>query len=296
MVRVLAAREGIHRADATLRVRYGGGLIAEDLPEEEADRLAADLAPLGVRCRKVPEDSWGIVPRGYHVKALEFVEGTILAKVLDEDELVIPEEEAFGIDVYLFAPEVEGTERDDEGGRSTRWVRSRWVWEGRRAPKGPTDRWGSGGRYTRAGRVLESELVPPGEGPILSEGAQAFLERLAEAGLEDAELRATVYCHEPTGPLHVRKDRFDYSCLGDRKKAHSVDNFLNLVAVLAGRLPEALNRDAVERFLRTLDPQEILRSKREQTENFHRWVYQWARIGFAQRERERGDGEKGERA
>ena len=34
----------------------------------------------------------------------------------------------------------------------------------------------------------------------------------------------------------------------------------------------------VERFLETLEPTSILRSKEEQVENFHRWLAQWARI------------------
>lgn len=278
MGRILAARLGVAHADAVARVRYGEGLIAEDLSEPEADGLAEDLRVLGVRSRRVPAESWGIVPRGYHVRAIEFLEDTILARVHDDEDLVIPTEEAFGIDVYIFAPHLERPDRADDGGKTSRGRRGRWLWEEHRAPGGGADRWGSGGRYARAARARASELIVPGEAPVLSRRAQDLLERLGESELESADLRATLYCREPTGPLRIRKDRFDYSCLGDRKREHSVDNFIELLDALVVRLPGALNGDAVRRFLRSLDPADILRTKEEETENLHRWVYQWARI------------------
>lgn len=278
MGRVLAASVGIPHSDAMVRLRDGAGLIAEALREEEADALASQLAELDVRCRKVPAESWGLVSRGTQVRSLEFHEDLVLAKVRDESELVIPGDSVFGIDVYVFAPHVEGTDRETETRGRSRSGASRWAWEGVRRERKRTDPWGGGGRYARASRALAAGLIPPGEELQIGPRVHALIEKMSEEGLESAELRATVYCLEPIGPLHIRKDRFDYSCLGEKKKENSVENFLVLLEEIRARFPFARNREVVERFLETLEPTSILRSKEEQVENFHRWLAQWARI------------------
>jgi hypothetical protein len=173
------------------------------------------------------------------------------------------------IDLHGLAPESRIEEARDGSGlepNSRRGSASRWAAEGILAP----DADGLDGSVPRAlGNV--------------SPRARGLLERLAEEEWSGVELTLTLFCAEPTGPLHVRKDRFDYSCLGELKMRHSLDNFLILAEEVLAAFPGLWNREPVEEFLRSLDPARIVRFKKEEVQNLHRWILQWIRIDEEER-------------
>ena len=86
----------------------------------------------------------------------------------------------------------------------------------------------------------------------------------------------------------IAKDDCDFSCLGEQKQSHSLDNFLLLLDEVLAYLPTAWNREPALQFLRTLNPQTISRSKEEEARNFDRWMLQWVRLSRQDYEDEPG--------
>ena len=126
----------------------------------------------------------------------------------------------------------------------------------------------------------------PGRISDLSPRGKALLEKLSEEEHDSVEFRLTLYCADPTGPLHVRKDRFDDSCLGEQQRNHSIDTVLTLIEEITSSLPDLWNRELAEAFVRDLDISRVLRFKREEVQNLHRWMHYWIREEVERRGRE----------
>lgn len=240
IAKALAAALHWPLTDAIVRTRYGRGILAEGLDEELSRTLRDRLAEIGVAAEIVDESRWRVAPRGYQAVALEFLPDVMLARLQNDQELVIPKQDVFALDAYGLRPEETGAV--PKGDLSPR------------APKVPLESHG--------------EIV-------LTSAGRKLLEMLKAHEHPDMELRLTIYCAEPFGALHIRKDRFDYESLGARRRLHSLDNYLALLELLLDEFPDVWNRETVEAFLRDLDPSAIFRWKREEVENFHRWVLYW---------------------
>ena len=104
------------------------------------------------------------------------------------------------------------------------------------------------------------------------------MQRLVDEELEELYLLLTLYCPPPIGPLRIRRNDFNYSSLGERKVSHSLDNFLQLLEQLVDFFPDAWNRAKIAEFLNDLDPKPIFYFKREEVQNFDRWMMQWVRL------------------
>jgi hypothetical protein len=274
--RLLACHLPVHATDATARVRYGGGLIAKDLPDDIAAELALRLGEIGVRTRKIASSRWAAAPRGSRVAALELGEDALTASLRGRVSLLtVPRRDVLGLRVHGVAAERPPGEDARNGGRR------------KRAQAEP-------GTST----LVEEAVASGAEGSLLSPRGSEVLRRLRENGIASMEMHITLYCAEPGpaagevergwlwSPLRIAKGDFDYSSLGEQKQAHSLDNFLILLEELLAWLPDAWNRETAERFLSSLDPLDILHFKEEEAENFDRWMLEWVRIESAGREAE----------
>jgi len=270
--RLLAYHLSLHPTDAIALVRYGGGLVAENLPDDVATRLIAQLDAIGVKTHKIDAGQWGIVSPGKRAFALEFVEGAVLARVSSKEDLVIPGEDVVGIHFYALLPDREPEVEEFEPGRRAR--KKRRAARSRSAasplPWSPP----AGESWAEGASADPSMLSPRG---------RALFEKLASQGQTRIEFHLTFYCTDPSGPIRVSKSRLDYSCLGEQKKQHSLDNFLTLLDEVVARFPHAWNREVAEGFLRDLDPSRILYFKEEEAENFDRWMLQLVRIELAEK-------------
>jgi hypothetical protein len=272
MGRLLACHLPIHAADATAMVRYGGGLVARDLPAGLAGELALRLGEIGVLTRTIESSRWAAAPRGSRATSLEFRAETLTATLRGRPyRVAVPRPDVLGIRVHGITVESPREEDGERGGRRRK----------RPAPAPGI-------------AVLEETAVGP-EAALLSPRAREILRRLKENGIASMDLHLTIYCAEPRrpageeagwrwSPLRIAKSDFDYSCLREQKQAHSLDNFLILLEDVLAYLPEAWNREAAARFLASLDPLEILQFKEEEAENFDRWMLEWMRIERAERD------------
>jgi hypothetical protein len=274
--RLLAAQLPIHPTDAIAQVRYGGGLIAKDIQGETADRLSGLLEELGVRVRKVGADEWGVTSPGHSVFALEILEEVLLARLLPGDDLVIPREEVFGLDLYALPEPEEGMGTEEEGLRRKR--------RGRAAASGGAGKASSALEPDLLALRISSESLLAGE-PALSLRGRRLLEKMAEPREARVGLHLTLCCSDPVGPLRLRKDKIDFSCLGQEKLPHSIDNFLLLLEKVLAAFPGAWGKEKLERFLSDLDPVKILYYKKEEVTRRERWMLQWIRIELEERAR-----------
>jgi len=97
---LLACHLPVQPMDAIASVRYGGGFLADDIPEETADALRADLEDLlGVRCRKIDADRSAVVPHGYRAFALEFRRSDLVVRLVTS-KIVIPLADVRGLHLY----------------------------------------------------------------------------------------------------------------------------------------------------------------------------------------------------
>jgi hypothetical protein len=123
-----------------------------------------------------------------------------------------------------------------------------------------------------------------GSESLLSPRARQLTEKLAAAGFQGCLLHVTIYSAEAC-PVRIARDDFQFSCLGEQKQPHSLDNFLILLDELLAYLPEAWNREPAARFLADLEPAAIIRFKEEEVRNFDRWMLHCVRL---ERERRAG--------
>jgi hypothetical protein len=118
---------------------------------------------------------------------------------------------------------------------------------------------------------------------VLSLRGRQLLRKLEERGLRGAELHLTLLCAEPVGPVRVRRNDFDFTCLGPGLEQHSLDNFLLLLDEVLRFLPAAWNREAAAAFLEDLDPQRLLYFKVEEALARERWLSYWIRAAEEER-------------
>jgi hypothetical protein len=280
--RLLSCYLPLHPTDATLQVRYGGGLIAESLSGEKADELKSSLLGIGVRARKVEADRWAVLPRGFKAFALDFLAETILARRVSGREVVLRRDHISGLHLHGLLPVSEKKEAPEKGlDRGDDWIDLPLD----SPPGGKTDEENA---PDKAGLSISPGLSMTSTAfdERLSPRGRVLFENLARDGLSAMEFCLTLYLRDPVGPVRIKKNEFDYSCLKKDREEHSLDNFLLLLEKTLKYLPDAWNREIVEEFLRNLDPKKILYFKEEEAENFDRWMLQWARIEAEEGEEE----------
>ena len=140
----------------------------------------------------------------------------------------------------------------------------------------------SGGR---ADRSTSLELSGLNSLSNLTTKGRRLLANLEENEITEMELHLTLYGPPSVGPLRIGRVDFNFSCLGDAKLDHSLDNFITLLEKLVELFPNAWNVAAVRQFLDDMDPARILYFKAEEAENFDRWMLQWVAIETRERER-----------
>ncbi|MBI4602930.1 MAG: hypothetical protein HY721_13315 [Planctomycetes bacterium] len=101
--RLLAYHLALHPTDAILRVRYGGGLVADGVPEDVADDLARRLREIGVRARKIDAALWAVVPRGCRAFGLAFGEEALEVRLVTGRRLLVPRRDIFALHLHAMA-------------------------------------------------------------------------------------------------------------------------------------------------------------------------------------------------
>ena len=282
--RILALHLPITATDAIARVRYGGGLIVKGIPEAAAAEIARDLGEIGVRTRIIEADRWGPVPRGRRVTWLSLEGDRLRARPggpapgsppgSPGSDLLLPRDQVLGLALLGAAPPPP-----PEPPRKSR-LRSWTEREEEPAPRLGLDE-ALAYREPVSSLLLDCGTEGSAGGseiPSLSPRGAELVRNLSRHGLAGMRFRLKLYSSEHPGILRLEKDEIDFSCLGEQKQAHSLDNFLLLVEELLDFLPRAWNRRSAERFLTELDPRIIHSSKEEEAQNFDRWMLEWVRI------------------
>jgi hypothetical protein len=239
---ILAQELGWHPADAAARLRYGGGILASGQETRVLESIGERLRALGVRARLVPARILGSPLRGYRAAAVSFEGQALGIRLLGGRELMVLEKDLRGIQIHGLRAETAGAE---------------------------------------SGRVE----APPAAAPLgafpdsaISARASKLLDWIRESGEAPPQLVLTLYARDPIGPLRFERDRTDYSILGPEKMRHSLDNFLLFAERLLERYPALLNHERVRGFLDRLDLGELLYFKKEEAQNFDRWMQAWIRL------------------
>lgn len=259
--RLVAFFLNAHPTDSTLRVRYGGGLLADGLTFELARTLVEKLHAIGVEACAFAMDLWTHVPRGITARRLKLDGETLVAEMVSGKRVEIPRSRIFALQTYGLKPVDRGTDKASRKEREMKEALLRQTTSSLPPALPP-------GAEPRATLLQPGELTPRG----------AFLrERLQEAGLLDLELHLALYA-DPEGPVRIRREDFDFSSLGGRTERHSLDGFLVLLEQVLEYLPDAWNREPTVEFLKDLDPQRIHCFKAEEAQNVERCLYEWARL------------------
>lgn len=253
--RILAYHFELHPTDAISRVRYCGGLLIESAPQDKVLEVARCLAEIDVRTRVVATDTLWALPRGYKIVSLTFSENEIRASKLTGSPLRLRRADIHGIHLYGLKP--SGQEVD------------------------------LASILDSTPNPLPLEAFDRATGAGLSPRARRLLDNLEAAELRNLCLHLTLYCVAPIGPVRIDRDDFDFSCLGEQKQTHSLDNFLLLLEDVLAYLPDAWNRQRAVEFLEDLDPKRIFCFKEEEARNFDRWMLLWVLLaGEEERARE----------
>ena len=254
------------------------------IPEAAAAEIARDLGEIGVGTRIIEADRWGPVPRGRRVTwlSLEYdrlrcrpggqAPGSLPGSI--GSDLVVPRDHVLGLALIGEAPPPPPAPPRKSKLRS---------WTEREEPPAPRLGLDEALSYREP---VSSLLIDSGaegsagiaEIPSLSPRGAELVRNLSRHGLAGMRFRLKLYSREYPGILRLEKDEIDFSCLGEQKQAHSLDNFLLLVEEVLDFLPRAWNRRSAERFLAELDPRIIQCSKEEEAQNFDRWMLEWVRI------------------
>jgi len=278
--RLVAYHLELHPTDAIVRVRYGAGLVVDGVTEAVADELIARLAEIGVRARKVDGDLWALVPRGVRAFGLEFGERSLVVRLVGGRRIEVPRDSVFALHGYGL-PGTPPDEDDEEPfGRKKRKAK-------RQAAAGGSLSLGSLGAAhpteppptaaaDEEAAQGEPEILGAGTGELSLRG-QKLHKRLVELGAQLTEFHLALYA-DPLGPIRVRKNDFDFTCLGVDRQEHSLDNFLTLIERSLDYLPAAWNREPCEALLKDLNPRSVILFKPEEVQNLERWLYQWSRI------------------
>ncbi|HVR72851.1 MAG TPA: hypothetical protein VMT52_00895 [Planctomycetota bacterium] len=241
--RIVALHSGVNPSDATMRVRYGGGLLADHLRPGDAEAIARELSEIGVRTRTIEASRWALEPRGFRAFGLELPGAALVVRLVSGRMIVVPKETVFGLHLYALS-----------------------------APRGDGP-----------GEEVVLAMSRPEERGVLSPRGRDYLCKAAESGLLPFEMYLTIHSDEPFGPIRVRKRDFDFTSLGEKRLEHSADNFLILLEEVLAAFPLAMNREPAERFLTDLDPRAFYYFKEEEAENKDRWILQWRQIKAEER-------------
>lgn len=258
MGRLLAYHFELHPTDAIARVRYGGGLVVENVTESRADDLVERLRGIGVQARKISNSLYGLVPRGVRAFGLEMLDEAVIIRLIGGRRIEVPRQNVFALQVHGLRPE---------------------------AARPPTK---AEQKQTRG----TQDMARGSEAGNLGPRGQKLHDGLVQAGLERLELHLALYAEAP-GPIRVQKDGFDFTCLGPDRAEHSLDNFILLLERVLEYLPRVWNREPAAKFLETLDPRPLVLFKREEAENIERWLYEHFRLeALAQAEASAAAGRK----
>ncbi|MBI4582619.1 MAG: hypothetical protein HY717_01105 [Planctomycetes bacterium] len=250
--RVLAAELGLFPSDAVARVRYGGGILVARAAAAAVDAILARVQALGVRARAIPVEALEECHRGYRSNRLEILEEILCARLAGGGEIVILRED-------LKAIQIGGLPGQDQPLPAP--PRSE---QGRKDAPPPE-------------KALEPYFAELAATSRISPRGQKVLSWLREFEGPPPRFFLTLYARDPAGPIRLEREEIDFSPLGEKKLAHSLDNFLLLAETLIGQFPNLLNRERVAGFLERLDPAEILFFKEEESQNFDRWIQAWIR-------------------
>jgi len=260
--RILAYRFGTHPSDAIAAVRYGMGVLVEHITPADAEAVCSNLDDIGVAAHIVPSTSLAIdrAPRGIRAHAIERDAGGIIVRMVGGRRVPIASRHLRAIELYALAAD------DVPGGDEV--TRKQFREEKR----------DSSSLLARpVSESVEDALLGRG----LSPRGQNFRDAIVEARLPELRLHLTLFASSPFGPIRMRKDDFDFSCLDRQLQSHSIDNFLLLTEEVLAAVPrDAWGRDTVESFLTTLDPRPIHRAKPEEVTNRQRWLLYWIRARY----------------
>ena len=113
IARELSDQLALHLTDALRQVRYGGGMIAEDLSADSGRKLQSALRAIGVATRLVEAEDWLTTPKGYRISQLHLGEDNARALLVSGREFVLRRTDIWGLHVYGLLPEELGLRPDD---------------------------------------------------------------------------------------------------------------------------------------------------------------------------------------
>lgn len=249
--RILAEELGLLTADATSRLRYGGGFILERAPEERADAVRARFAEIGIETVTAPSEATLPTPTAIRLSSVGTQPEAFEGKTVTGRAFIVPWAQVRAIELDLIPS--ERSEPTAEGEKSS-----------------------TSDRSLSRGARLESASARAGSRPGgLSPRAQRLLDRLEEASLLDAELRLSIHTSGPPRTFRLERQSLEHASRGRQRLPHSLDNFLLLLDEVVERANEASGRDAVLSFLRDLDPRPIVLAKPEESQRRARWIAYW---------------------
>ena len=260
---VLMRHLDLHHTDVMAKLRYGGGLLTDRIPLQVGETIAAELQDVGVLARCIDSVLWHSVSHGVRAYQLSFIDDEVSVGLVGGRLLLFPKRDVVGMHLYGLVPPPPEAEEP-------RYMRR---WKKYRDREKPRD-----DKKLRMALDCVSSVGP--DGVDLTARACRLLENLKDIGAEGMEFFLTLFCYREgeAVPVRVRKNDFDFSCLGERKEKHSLDNFLVLLDTLVDELPMAWNRDRMQAFVEELDPKPILYFKEEEAENYDRWMVQWVEL------------------
>jgi hypothetical protein len=274
--RVLSYHLGLHPTDAIARVRYGGGVLLQGIDAGSAERVAAQLARVGVAARRVDGTLLGELPRGQRLRSLEVRAETVEARLYLGGERSLTRADLRGIHLYALPdPAARAGEPPPDGGRAGRLRHLRGFRALARRPLAPT---AEEARALVEARWFERQHHDVGEEVSLSATGRKLRESLLALGDPPPRLYLTLFGPSEAGPLRASQEEIDYSALGGEKAVHSMDNFLRLLAALRSFAPRAWMVERIGLLLERADPSELLYFKPEEAQNLERWMQLWIRI------------------
>ena len=238
--KIIAIELGQIPADTISRVRYGSGILVTRRREEVVEEIASLLKEIDVQTRVIPNEILEATPRGYRATQLEFHEGALCVRSIGSMDLVILDGDLKGIHVHAI-------------------------------PRDPSEIEESAGAFQMP---IFSALK---EGHI-SPRALKIINWIQESGKPPPLFILTLYGSDPVGAVRFERENTDYSMLGEDKLQHSIDNFILLTEKILSMYPDLIHREHVSSFLERLNPEDILYFKKEEMQNFDRWIQAWIRL------------------
>lgn len=234
--KVLERFLGLHVLDARQLARKAPGIIADEMPALQAERLAQELKAIGVSTILVPTRLLMPLPLPFQCRGMLF-EGQRMIFLGEDDRKRL---EADSKDFALLC--VAQLFREKEVGFSA---------------TAPAFVYGTMG-YTRL-RVREV--------PISSKSSK--------------ETWPFVLCligMDPPTQVRIYADKFNYSCIEDKRASRSEDAFPHLARRLAECCPDAITNPGAEAILHGEDLDKYLRFEKER--DFEDYAYWFAQVSL----------------